>query len=90
MFSSSPTLKSFVIKPLALAALVLGSSFAGPADAEAAAAARPFPWHQALYDLNLVKARGANINSARGRILYTFPGSPVRGLHLGIPSGLGS
>jgi hypothetical protein len=78
-FTSSPLFKSVVIKPLALAAVVVGSSFAGPADAEAAAAASPFLPHQALYDLNLVKARGSNINSARGRILYTFSGSACEG-----------
>jgi hypothetical protein len=62
---------------MAMAALVLGSGFAGPAAAEAAAS--PFLPHQALYDLNLVKARGSNINSARGRILYTFSGSACEG-----------
>src|SRR6185437_12767490 len=76
VFASSP-FKSFVIKPLALAALVAGFGFAGPA--EAAAVASPFLPHQALYDLNLVKARGSNINSARGRILYTFSGSACEG-----------
>jgi hypothetical protein len=78
-FSSSPSFRSFMIKPLALAALVVGSGFAGPADAEAAAAASSFLPHQALYDLDLVKARGSNINSARGRILYTFSGSACEG-----------
>jgi EipB-like len=68
--------KSFSLHTLAAAALALGSGFAGPADA---AAASPFLAHQALYDLNLVKARGSNINSARGRILYTFSGSACEG-----------
>ena len=74
--SSSPLFKSLVIKPLAMAALVVGSGFAGPADAAAASAFLP---HQALYDLDLVNARGSNINSARGRILYTFSGSACEG-----------
>jgi hypothetical protein len=74
----SSSFKSVLIKPLVVAALVLGSGFAGPADAEAAAASSFLP-HQALYDLNLVKARGSNINSARGRILYTFSGSACEG-----------
>src|SRR6185437_17061419 len=78
VFASSP-FKSFVIKPLALAALVAGFGFAGPREAEAAAVASTFLPHQALYDLNLVKARGSNINSARGRILYTFSGSACEG-----------
>jgi hypothetical protein len=77
-FSVSPSFKSLAIKPLAVAALVFGSGFAGLAGAEAAAAS-PFLPHQALYDLDLVKARGSNINSARGRILYTFSGSACEG-----------
>jgi hypothetical protein len=77
-FSVSPSFKSLAIKPLAVAALVFGSGFAGPAGAVAAAAS-PFLPHQALYDLDLVKARGSNINSARGRILYTFSGSVCEG-----------
>jgi hypothetical protein len=76
---TSSSFTSLLIKPLAMAALVLGSGFAGPAGAEAAAAASPFLPHQALYDLNLVKARGSNVNSARGRILYTFSGSACEG-----------
>src|SRR3984885_8691832 len=77
-FSVSPSFKSLAIKPLAVAALVFGSGFVGPAGGEAAAAS-PFLPHQALYDLDLVKARGSNINSARGRILYTFSGSACEG-----------
>jgi hypothetical protein len=69
--------QSSSFKPLAVATLALGSGLAcGPANA---AAASPFLAHQALYDLNLVKARGSNINSARGRILYTFSGSACEG-----------
>jgi len=45
-----------------------------------AAGAMPFLPHQALYDLSLVKSRGSNaVNSARGRILYNFSGSPCEG-----------
>src|SRR6201996_2330577 len=74
---SSPFFRSFVIKPLALAALMVGSGLAGPARAEASPGA--FLPHQALYDLNLVKARGSSVNDARGRILYTFSGSACEG-----------
>jgi hypothetical protein len=63
---------------LALAAIAVAPGIAG-GRAEAAAAL-PFLPHQALYDLNLVKARGSNaINSARGRILYNFSGSACEG-----------
>jgi len=63
---------------LALAAVAAGSGFAaGQADAAATAAFLP---HQALYDLSLVKSRGsASIDSARGRILYNFPGNACEG-----------
>src|SRR5260370_40451963 len=68
------------VRPLALtiAAVAVGSSFAGgPA---IAAASGPFLAHQALYELSLVKSRGSNsINSARGRILYNFSGSVCEG-----------
>jgi hypothetical protein len=59
-------------------AAAVGSGFAaGPANAAATTAFVP---HQALYDLNLVKSRGsASIDSARGRILYNFSGSPCEG-----------
>lgn len=58
----------------ALAALV--GAIAGKADA----AANGFLPHQALYDLSLLKSRGSNaINSARGRILYSFTGSTCEG-----------
>jgi hypothetical protein len=63
---------------LAATSFALGSGFAsGPA--AAAAAVGPFLAHQALYDLSLVKSRGSNINSAKGRILYTFSGSACEG-----------
>ncbi len=63
---------------LTIAAAAVGSGFAaGPANAAATTAFVP---HQALYDLNLVKSRGsASIDSARGRILYNFSGSPCEG-----------
>ena len=59
-------------------AAAVGSGFAaGQANAAATTAFVP---HQALYDLNLVKSRGsASIDSARGRILYNFSGSPCEG-----------
>ncbi len=62
---------------LTMAAFAVGSSFAG----EPARAAGPgFLSHQALYELSLVKSRGANaINGARGRILYNFSGSSCEG-----------
>ena len=45
-----------------------------------AAARGAFLPHQALYDLSLLKSRGSNsINSARGRILYSFSGSACEG-----------
>jgi hypothetical protein len=63
---------------LTLAAIAVAPGIAG--GRAAAAAALPFLPHQALYDLNLVKARGSNaINSARGRILYNFSGSACEG-----------
>ena len=63
---------------LTIAAAAVGSGFAaGQANAAATTAFVP---HQALYDLNLVKSRGsASIDSARGRILYNFSGSPCEG-----------
>jgi hypothetical protein len=63
---------------LVIAALAVGSGFAGER-AEAAASAAFLP-HQALYELSLMKSRGSNaINSARGRILYNFSGSACEG-----------
>ena len=63
---------------LTIATIAVGSGFAGgPASA---AASGPFLSHQALYELSLVKSRGANaINAARGRILYNFYGSACEG-----------
>ena len=49
----------------------------GPAHAAASA---PFLPHQALYELSLLKSRGSSpINSARGRIAYSFSGSACEG-----------
>ncbi len=68
------------IRPLLLTAAALAvvlNLAGGPA---VAAAGGPFLAHQALYELSLVKSRGSNsINSARGRILYNFSGSPCEG-----------
>ena len=63
---------------LTIATIAVGSGFAGgPANA---AASGTFLSHQALYELSLVKSRGANaINAARGRILYNFSGSACEG-----------
>jgi hypothetical protein len=64
-------------RSLTIAAVAIGSGFAGSADA---AAGSPFAAHQALYELSLMKSRGSNsINSARGRILYNFSGSACEG-----------
>src|SRR5438105_6916405 len=63
---------------LAIAAVVLEWSFAS-GESQAAAGGAFLP-HQALYELSLVKSRGANaINAARGRILYDFSGSSCEG-----------
>jgi hypothetical protein len=63
---------------LTTAALAFASGLAG-GKANAAATTAFLP-HQALYDLNLVKSRGsASIDSARGRILYSFSGSACEG-----------
>jgi hypothetical protein len=70
-------------KSLSLAMAVSGMSIAmalvttGKAEAAANGA---FLSHQALYELSLLKSRGSNsINSARGRILYSFSGSACEG-----------
>src|ERR1700689_3810590 len=63
---------------LAIAAVAAGWGMA--AGAARAAATTAFLPHQALYDLSLAKSRGsASIDSARGRILYNFSGSPCEG-----------
>src|SRR5947207_1794940 len=62
---------------LTMAAVAVGSSFVGD---PARAAGPGFLSHQALYELSLVKSRGANaVNAARGRILYNFSGSSCEG-----------
>jgi hypothetical protein len=63
--------------PLALAMSAIATVTAGRAEATANGA---FLSHQALYELSLLKSRGSNsINSARGRILYSFTGSACEG-----------
>src|SRR5712664_1671417 len=63
---------------LTMAAVAVGSSFAG--GQAVAAASGAFLAHQALYELSLVKSRGSNaISGARGRILYNFSGSACEG-----------
>jgi EipB-like len=63
---------------LTLAAVTVGCGLAG-GTAEAGAGS-PFLAHQALYELSLAKSRGSSsINSARGRILYSFSGSACEG-----------
>jgi hypothetical protein len=67
--------------PLALAVSViaLGVTLGLTWKADAAANGA-FLSHQALYELSLLKSRGSNsINSARGRILYSFSGSDCEG-----------
>ena len=66
-------------KSLPLAAAISALGLVTPGQAEAAASGT-FISHQALYELSLVKSRGSNaINSARGRILYSFSGSACEG-----------
>jgi hypothetical protein len=63
---------------MTIAAVTVGSG-AGSGGAQAAGGAG-FLSHQALYELSLVKSRGANaVNAARGRILYNFTGSACEG-----------
>jgi hypothetical protein len=61
---------------LSMGALAVAAIAFGPANA----AGLPFLPHQALYDLSLVKSRGSSpIDSARGRILYSFSGNACEG-----------
>jgi hypothetical protein len=66
-----------------LLALSLAVGLIGPgwvASRAEAAAGTAFLPHQALYELSLVKSRGSTtIDSARGRILYSFSGSACEG-----------
>ncbi len=65
-----------LLRTFAVAALATGVA-AGKAEA---AAGGSFLSHQALYELSLLKSRGSNaVNSARGRILYSFSGSACEG-----------
>src|SRR5579863_9356696 len=65
-----------LLRTFVLAATATGF-VAVKADAAASGAFLP---HQALYELSLLKSRGSNsINSARGRILYSFSGSACEG-----------
>src|SRR5246500_4965897 len=58
-----------------LGVLAIAVAACGPAKAAA-----PFLPHQALYELSLLKSRGSSpINSARGRIAYSFSGSACEG-----------
>jgi hypothetical protein len=67
------------VKSLALT-LAASALAAGLSTAAQATANGPFLSHQALYELSLLKSRGSNsINSARGRILYSFTGSACEG-----------
>src|SRR5271169_7195066 len=65
-----------LLRTMVVAATATGLA-SGKADAAAGGAFLP---HQALYELSLLKSRGSNsINSARGRILYSFSGSACEG-----------
>src|SRR5882724_9936707 len=61
--------------PLVLAVSVVTVGFSGSTEA----ANSSFLSHQALYELSLLKSRANSINSARGRILYSFTGSACEG-----------
>jgi len=64
------------LRALAVAAMATAAA-GGTAKAAAGGAFLP---HQALYELSLLKSRGSNaINSARGRILYSFTGNACEG-----------
>lgn len=67
------------VTPRIFAIVALASGVVSAGKAEAAANGGFLP-HQALYDLSLLKSRGSNsVNSARGRILYSFTGSTCEG-----------
>ena len=78
-------MRSFSILPCergpwlrAIAVAAMATAVAG--GTVAAAAGGAFLPHQALYELSLMKSRGSNsINSARGRILYSFTGNACEG-----------
>jgi hypothetical protein len=71
-----PGSAKLLLPTIAMAAVATGMA---AAQAEAAAGTAFLP-HQALYELSLLKSRGSNsVNSARGRILYSFSGSACEG-----------
>jgi hypothetical protein len=66
--------KSLPLAVVMSAMVVMATGKAG------AAANGAFISHQALYELSLLKSRGSNsINSARGRIVYSFTGNACEG-----------
>lgn len=71
-----------ILPPASLGAaafVVFSAVIAGGAPAHAAASL-PFLSHEAVYDLSLVKSRGgSSIDSARGRIAYSFSGNACEG-----------
>ena len=76
-----PAFRTFTesVKSLPLAMVVFAMALVTAGKAEAAANGG-FLSHQALYELSLLKSRGStSINSARGRILYSFTGSACEG-----------
>ena len=75
-FSILPCERGWWLRAIAVAAMA--TAVAG--GTVAAAAGGAFLPHQALYELSLMKSRGSNsINSARGRILYSFTGNACEG-----------
>lgn len=70
-FRNSRGVMALGLAALGVAALEVGAT--------AASASGPFLSHQALYDLRLVKSRTNSVNSARGRILYSFSGNACEG-----------
>jgi len=75
-FSILPCERGSWLRAIAVAAMA--TAVAG--GTVAAAAGGAFLPHQALYELSLLKSRGSNaINSARGRILYSFTGNACEG-----------
>ena len=66
--------------PMAVAVAGMSISMGLLATGRVEAGNAAFLSHQALYDLSLLKSRGSNsVNSARGRILYSFTGSACEG-----------
>jgi hypothetical protein len=75
--------RSYPILPpasLGTAAFVVFLAVAAGGPPAHAAANLPFLSHEAVYDLSLVKSRGgSSIDSARGRIAYSFSGNACEG-----------